>query len=69
MKYKPLRMVAILFMTSFNRDRGEDGPLAPPPTASAAEGSGKYTMACARRDCPTGLFPLFTGPESSHLTL
>ena len=36
MKYKAPRMMAIFFMTSFNRDRGGHGPLAPPPGSAAA---------------------------------
>ena len=37
MKYKAPRMVAIFFMTSFNRDRGGDhDPPCPPPPRSAA---------------------------------
>ena len=38
MKYKAPRMVAIFFMTSFNRDKGGGhGPMVPPPPGSAAD--------------------------------
>ena len=36
MTYKGSPMAAIFFMTSFNRDRGGHGPLAPLPGSAAA---------------------------------